>query len=271
MIVVPTIQEIKRLEFLSNQVPIKNISSKLVARNVISTTTRMNRQNRIASPIELLSNPSITLSSALPLPAPAMQGIVRLIVHDDSIEIYHSRVNETFPKKEIVTDNLAIANKLEFIKSNEEYMGKINEIVDMASKIFSSSPLNRTAVLDYMVLAFLNNDRNYGLAEAIEYGDGFIFPPEVHTMHAKRFEELDHNLEKLIEEIQAINKPNRFNMDRVTEWMIFDPDGPDNHRLLAMVLGGGVILHPAKDFVINWKHGLPSLSLQYLQARAPVN
>ena len=231
----------------------------------------MNRLNRIASPRELLSNSSITLSSALPLPTPAMQGIVRLIVHDDSIEIYHSRVNETFSRKEIVADNLAIANKLEFIKSNEEYMRRINEIVDIASKILSSSPLNQSAVLDYMVLAFLNNDRNYGLVEAIEYGDGFIFPSEVHTIHAKRFEELGHNLEDLIEEVQAINKANRFNIDHVTEWIKFDPDGPDKHKLLAMVLGGGVILHPAKDFVINWKHGLPSLSLQYLQARAPVN
>ena len=108
----------------------------------------MNRLNRIASPMELLSNSSITLSSALPLPAPTMQGIVRLMVHDDSIEIYHSGVNETFPKKEIVADNLAIAYKLEFIKSNEECMEKINEIVDIASKIFSSSPLNQTAVLN---------------------------------------------------------------------------------------------------------------------------
>jgi hypothetical protein len=57
----------------------------------------------------------------------------------------------------------------------------------------------------------------------------------------------------------------------VTKWIEFDPDGPDNHRLMAMVIGGGVILHPSDDFEPNWKFGLPALSSQYIKASAPVN
>ena len=86
------------------------------------------------------------------------------------------------------------------------------------------------------------------MIEAIKWGDGFVFPPEVHTMHTKRFEELDFNLEALIEEVQGVNKANRFNIERVMKWIAFIPDGPDNHRLLAMVIGVGVIL-PAAVFL----------------------
>ena len=240
-----------------------------IPRNIALSSNRVNRMNRVVSPLGIVTN---HLKSSSPsLPAPAMQGVVRLLVNEDSIEIYHSKVMEMFPKKEVVVDEPAIEVKLEYIRNNEEYMSRINEIVEMASSLFSSSPLNQADVLDYMVLAFLENDKNFGLEEAIEYGDGFTFPPEVHSIHAERFEELNYDLDKLIEEVQSVNKANRFNIERVMKWMEFDPDGPDNHKLLAMVIGGGVILHPAADFVTNWDHGLPSLSHQYLLARAPVN
>ena len=75
----------------------------------------------------------------------------------------------------------------------------------------------------------------------------------------------------LITEIQDVNRVNRFNFDRVVKWIVFDPDGPDNHRLMAMVIGDGVILHPSDDFERNWKYGLPALSSQYIKASAPVN
>ena len=75
----------------------------------------------------------------------------------------------------------------------------------------------------------------------------------------------------LITEIQDVNRVNRFNFDRVVKWIVFDPDGPDNHRLMAMVIGDGVILHPSDDFEHNWKYGLPVLSSQYIKANAPVN
>ena len=260
----------KGLGILSNSIaPTRNSTSAIVPRGVISTSTRVNRVNRIVSPIHVMSKSSVILPSSLP--EAAIQGIVRVIIDGDAIEIYHSKVNETFPKKLVIVDNQAMIDKLEFIKNNVEYMTKINEIVDIATSVFSSSPLNQSAVLDYMTRAFLNNDKNFGLSEAIVWGDGFVFPPEVHTKHADRFEELNYDLEALIDEVQAINKSNRFNLERVTKWCEFDPDGPDNHRLLAMVLGGGVILHPAEDFEPNWKHGLPALSSQYIAARAPVN
>jgi len=75
----------------------------------------------------------------------------------------------------------------------------------------------------------------------------------------------------LITEVQDVNRVNRFNFDRVVKWIVFDPDGPDNHRLMAMVIGDSVILHPSDDFEHNWKYGLPVLSSQYIKASAPVN
>ena len=84
--------------------------------------------------------------------------MVRVVIDEDSIEIYHNRVNETFPPKIVIVDDQAIADELEFIKSNVEYMKNINEIVDIATTIFSSSPINQSIVLDYMVQAFINNN-----------------------------------------------------------------------------------------------------------------
>jgi hypothetical protein len=54
-----------------------------------------------------------------------MQGVVRMIVHEDSLEIYHSKVNEIFPEKVMISDDLTIAEKFKFIRSNEEYIGKL--------------------------------------------------------------------------------------------------------------------------------------------------
>jgi len=70
--------------------------------------------------------------------------------------------------KVIISDNLTIVDKLEFIKNNVVYMEKITEIVDTISRIFSTRPLNQSEVLDFMVLAFINNDKNYGLEKAIQ-------------------------------------------------------------------------------------------------------
>jgi len=142
-----------------------------------------------------------------------MQGVVRLIVQENSNKIYHSKVNEIFPKKVIISDNLTIADKLKFIKNNVVYMEKITEIVDTTSRIFSTRPLNQSEVLDFMVLAFINNDKIYGLEEAIEYGNWSTSPPEVYTIYANRFEEVNLNLETLIGEVQAVNKFDRFNCD----------------------------------------------------------
>ena len=46
------------------------------------------------------------------------------------------------------------------LKNNVEYMKNINEIVNIATTIFSSSPINQSIVLDYMVQAFINNNKN---------------------------------------------------------------------------------------------------------------
>ena len=123
--------------------------------------------------------------------------------------------------KVIISDNLTIADKLEFIKNNVVYMEKITEIVDTTSRIFSTRPLNQSEVLDYMVLAFINNDKNYGLEEAIKYGDWFTSSPEVYTIYANRFEELNLNLETLIGKVQAVNKSDRFNRECIKKLIEF--------------------------------------------------
>jgi hypothetical protein len=133
--------------------------SAIVPRNVISTSVRANRVNRIVTPLTNVSK----LPSLLPslMPEAAIQGVVRVIIDEDSIEIYHNRVNETFPPKIVIVDDQAIADELEFIiKNNVEYMKNINEIVNIATTIFSSSPINQSIVLDYRVQAFINNNQN---------------------------------------------------------------------------------------------------------------
>jgi hypothetical protein len=37
--------------------------------------------------------------------------VVRVIIDKDSIEIYHNRVNETFPPKIVIIDDQAIADE----------------------------------------------------------------------------------------------------------------------------------------------------------------
>ena len=176
----------KELELFSNPIASNRNHSAIVPRNVISTSVRANRVNRIVTPLTNVSK----LPSLLPslLPEAAIQGVVRVIIDEDSKEIYHNRVNETFPPKIVIIDDQAIADELEFIKNNVEYMKNINEIVDIATTIFSSSPINQSIVLDYMVQAFINDNKNYELDAAIKWSDKFVFPLEVHTKYAKRFE-----------------------------------------------------------------------------------
>jgi len=59
---------------------------------------------------------------------------------------------------------------------------------------------------------------------------------------------LNLNLKFLIEEVQAVNKSDRFNREGIKKLIEFYLDGPDNHRLVAMFLGGSVILHSAVDW-----------------------
>jgi hypothetical protein len=47
------------------------------------------------SPVKSVSKLSKVLTPSLT--ETAMQGVVRVIIDEDSVEIYHSEVNETFP------------------------------------------------------------------------------------------------------------------------------------------------------------------------------
>ena len=68
----------KELGILSNPIArTRNSTSALVPRGVISTPTRMNRVNRIVSPIHVISKLPVILPSSLP--EAAIQGVVRVI------------------------------------------------------------------------------------------------------------------------------------------------------------------------------------------------
>ena len=86
----PSILGLKELELLSNLIASNRNYSAMVPRNVISTSVRANRVNRIVTPLTNVSK----LPSLLPslLPGAAIQGVVRVVIDEDSIEIYHNEM-----------------------------------------------------------------------------------------------------------------------------------------------------------------------------------
>ena len=87
-------------------------------------------------------------------------------------------------------------------------------------------------------------DLDFKIEKAIEWGNGFMFPPEVHIRDSKELADMEYDLPGLIHRRQTDLLPNRLNTERLQGR---DSDHPDTILLHDLVEGIRVPLDP--DFV----------------------
>jgi len=80
----------------------------------------------------------------------------------------------------------------------------------------------------FVASAYEAANLDYNIEKAVEWGNGFSFPPETHSRDADELIALDYDLTELARRRQAALQPGRLNLDRLTGR---DPSHPDTRRL----------------------------------------
>jgi hypothetical protein len=112
--------------------------------------------------------------------------------------------------------------------------------------------------------SYMAADLDFKIERAIEWGDGFTFPPEVHVRDSAELAAMDYDLPALIRKRQEAMLPNRLNTERLRGR---DPTDADVILLHDLVEGIRVPLDP--DFVEDRTPGL--LDKNYKLAHSAVD
>jgi len=112
--------------------------------------------------------------------------------------------------------------------------------------------------------SYMAADLDFKIERAIEWGDGFAFPPEVHIRDSKELAAMDYDLPTLIRKRQQTLLPNRLNSERLQGR---DPTNSDIILLHDLVEGIRVPLDP--DFIEDRTPGL--LDKNYKLAHSAVD
>lgn len=168
------------------------------------------------------------------------------------------------PTLRVLPDTLD--DKIRQLLLSPTHMLKIQKMLDMTELIFPDIELPVVMIIRSLATAFLENDAEYNIDEAIEYGNNFSFPTFVHENHAQQLIDLDYDLEKLVSKVQGVDILSRFNLQRVQLW---DQSDPDIDRLYS--LAQGMTIHPDPDFKPNGRIGIPKMRSKYRKVSTAVN
>ena len=142
---------------------------------------------------------------------------------------------------------------------------KIQSIVDML-KTYLFTEVDWARVNAVVTEAFEDNDKNFSIREAVEWGAGFTVPRGVVEADEALLASFSGDLEAMAEDRLRLGLDNRLNHGRVNNLL---PENPEIERLHRLVDGMEVFL--PDNFVANGQEEWPKLRNKYLQASCAVN
>ena len=144
----------------------------------------------------------------------------------------------------------------------------INRMIESVRVYFPTLglPPDRVRVIESFVdEAYKAASLDYNVDQAIEWGDGFVFPPEATTRDGEALVAMDMDLTGLIRKHQQELLPLRFNLSRLEGR---DPSHPDTARLRD-IAEHGVRIPVAPDFVED--RVPPKMDRTYVRAHSAVD
>jgi hypothetical protein len=95
---------------------------------------------------------------------------------------------------------------------------KLEIMIKTVSLFFPESSLNDLKLRELIEKSIEAQDLVYNKTQAVEWADGFEFVPSVWEKDWEDLERLDFNLSELVKERNSIQKPFRFNQERLSNW-----------------------------------------------------
>lgn len=142
---------------------------------------------------------------------------------------------------------------------------KIRIIVESIKK-YLFTEFNEESVEKIVVDAYEDNDKNFTIEQAVEWGEGFTIPRGVVEADEVLLASFGGDLDAMAEDRLQQGLHNRLNHDRVNNLL---PGNPEKERLHKLVEGMEIFLPNA--FVPNGQDEWPKHRHKYLQAAGAVN
>jgi hypothetical protein len=126
---------------------------------------------------------------------------------------------------------------------------------------------SRNSVRDIVEEAYKSTDGNYGLAQALEWANGFRVPQEALDSDMRLFQASNRDFDRMVARRLKLLHNTRFNRERVAA--VISPENPELARLLDLADGMQVPL--PTGFRPNGQRERPPLRAKYIQAHTVVN
>lgn len=144
-------------------------------------------------------------------------------------------------------------------------ISKVKSIVEML-KDYLFTEVDWTRVEAIVIRAYEDNDKNFSIREAVEWGAGFTIPRGVVEEDEALLASFGGNLEAMAEDRLQRGLCNRLNHERVNNLL---SDNPEIERLHRLVDGMEIFL--PDDLVPNGQQEWPRLRNKYIEASCAVN
>ena len=164
-----------------------------------------------------------------------------------------------------LSNELDNTNENKFLLDDKHMIIRTQALVDMAHSLMPTSWIPVEKVRELVELAYRTVDLKYGMAEANDWAEGFIFPEDVWWSDFVELGKMEWSLTQLAEYKNNQLIHDRFSVPRLMA--LWDQDDPDFNHLLTLAEGVPVWLDP--DFVRTLTP--PPLSTAYKGVSAVIN
>eukprot|EP01038_Epipyxis_sp_PR26KG_P018031 gene18031-25274_t len=142
---------------------------------------------------------------------------------------------------------------------------KIRIMVSLIQVLFPTTVISLDLVNTIVHESFLAASTEFGVAEAITWGDNFSWPSLVHTRDLSRFNMMHGNLIDMVRDIRTSNGADRLNPSRVIAFL----DSADDDYAALMSIAKGIVVPTPFPFQSN--SSPPALRTLYKQVHCAVN
>jgi len=175
--------------------------------------------------------------------------------------------NQGLLATDVLVDSNSYDEKVRRIRDNPVYMERIDKMIELALHVFPLEKLSADFIVEQVFKAVIEKDRDMSLDDCIEYGGDFVLPADEIERNSALFRACNHDFPEFIRRIQEIHLKDRFNEQRVLDWM--SPTAVDFDIMLEMSKGIKIIT--ADGWVPNYHLGNPKLRRKYILAHHGLN
>lgn len=148
--------------------------------------------------------------------------------------------------------------------SEKAFLERTEYICGLIWELFPQTSKKKLEIMSLVVEAYHVADEDYGVLEAVNWAEGFTWPPDISERDEKRIREAG-SLTAAVASIQQRYRPFRLSRERIMTWV--DSSDEDFDRLIDLAEGMRVLVD--SEFVPNEKP--PPLRNMYKRAASAVN